>query len=203
MAKTRKGPRTPSKKVQSDKRCPSEVAPTGQPCPAGPEPAKAIPEIELNDWSEFESAVRRKLGAREFVLRNFDLVTFDGAVTGDPVEVDSLEVVRATGTDRRENARMWNEPGFDHEHDRAPSGKQPQEITYGSWMDFRSSPYKASRAQGDNAVVMEAYDITDGLTEHEALILYDPSHLQRVSANEYWFRSTAFDAALLIVRIKP
>jgi hypothetical protein len=34
---------------------------------------------------------------------------------------------------------------------------------------------------------MEAYDLTEELTEFDAMIVYDPKHLKRVSANEYAF----------------
>jgi len=163
---------------------------------------KKIPEIALEDWSQFEDTIRRMLGHRELVIRNFHRITFDHIGTKKQVEVDLLEVVRRTGTDRRSTAWMWNAPGFDHEHDQHCTGKKPNKIVYASWADFRLRPYKASRAQGNHQSTLEAYDLTEELTEFDAVIVYDPSRLKRVSPNEYWFVSGALDAALLLLTVK-
>jgi hypothetical protein len=163
---------------------------------------KKILEIKLDDWSQFEATIRRKLGNRELVVRNFQRIVFDSFLKAGQMEVDLLPVVRKTGTDRLENADVWNATGFDHEHDRHPTGMKPNDLIYASWLDFRLVPYKASRAQGDNTVKMEAYDLTEGYTEFDALIVYDPARLKRVSANEYWFRTTPLDAALLLLTVK-
>jgi hypothetical protein len=63
-----------------------------------------IPEVEVDDWSEFEDAVRGRLDAREFVVRTFEierdvLIVPDGSFVG-PVrdkwnhagEVDQLRL---------------------------------------------------------------------------------------------------------------
>jgi hypothetical protein len=160
---------------------------------------RRIPEIKLDDWSKFEATIRSNLGNRELVVRNFHRIVFDDFKTPGQVEVDLLPEVRKTGTDRRKNAHMWNAAGFDHDHDGHPKGMKPNDIIYAFWVDFRSSPYKASRAQGDNTVKMEAYDLTEALTELDAMIVYDPARLKRASANEYWFLSKPFDAALLLL----
>lgn len=164
--------------------------------------ARRIPEFKLDEWSQFEATVRRELGDRELVVRNFDLATFDGIETKNPVEVDSLEVVRRTGTDRRPNADVWNATGFDHDHDLQPTGKMPNEVTYAFWVDFRCTPYKASEAQGDGTALMKTYDITRELDETHGIVIYDPAHLSRKSANEYWFLTTALDAVLLVLTIR-
>jgi hypothetical protein len=82
--------------------------------------ARKIPEIKLDDWSQFEPAIRRELGNKELVVRNFHRIVFDDFTTPGQVEVDLLPVVCKTGTDRRKNAHMWKAPGFDYEHDRYP-----------------------------------------------------------------------------------
>jgi len=97
--------------------------PAGKPVRVGAKGKKKIPEIALTNWKQFADVIRRELGEREFIVRNFDLVVFDGIETGNPVEVDLLAVARSTGNDRRKNATMWNAEGFDHDHDRVPSGK--------------------------------------------------------------------------------
>ena len=97
---------------------------------------------------------------------------------------------------------MWNAAGFDHDHDGHPKGMKPNDIIYAFWLDFRLVPYKASRAQGDGTATMEAYDVTGSCGELDAFIVYDPARLNRVSANEYWFRTTPLDAALLLLTVK-
>jgi hypothetical protein len=73
--------------------------------------AKKIPEIKLDDWSQFEPAIRCELGNKELLVRNFHRIVFDDFTTPGQVEVDLLPVVCKTGTDRRKNAHMWNAPG--------------------------------------------------------------------------------------------
>jgi hypothetical protein len=39
-------------------------------------------------------------------------------------------------------------------------------------------------------------DVTESLDEHHVILIYKTSELDRVSLNEYWFKSTPMDAAL-------
>jgi hypothetical protein len=161
----------------------------------------SMKEIELESWEEFERVLRYL--QRDFVLvRSFQRVTFDNIESPDHVEVDSLAVARQTGTDRRENAHMWNATGFDHEHDRVPSGKKPNEIIYAFLVDLRQHPYLVSVADGSGGASFQVLDLTDDYTEHNAVLVYDPDMLERVSPNEYWFKVNPLTAALLLLTTK-
>jgi hypothetical protein len=86
--------------------------------------------IEIDDWSEFAGALRREVIAIGhdglLLIRNFGLVTCDVDAEMKPIgESDRLDLVRRTGTDRDATSAMWNAPGHDYEHDRAPPGRGP------------------------------------------------------------------------------
>lgn len=135
---------------------------------------KRNPEIKLDNWTELEKTIRGRLGKGGLVVRNFQRVVFEHIGTADEVEIDRLKVARKTGLDRRENALRWNATGFDHDREQHRMGKRPDEIMHAFWVSFRLTSYKASRAQGENRATLEPHDITEGLTEHDAIIVYDP-----------------------------
>jgi hypothetical protein len=157
-----------------------------------------VKEIKLKSWSHFEPTLRAEIKISTALVRNFARVTFDNVGTEHVVEIDSLAVVRATGTDRRENASMWNASGFDFDHDLMPSGRKPNEIVYAFLIDLKPKPYLVSVADGKGAASFKALDLTDYLTEHSAIIVYDPAHLHRAAPNEYWFLCDPLEAALLL-----
>jgi hypothetical protein len=160
----------------------------------------SVKEIKLKSWADFESALRRETKRSPLLVRNFMRVTFDNIHTDDPVEVDNLAVVRETGTDRRETSSMWNASGFDFEHDLVPSGKKPNEIIYAFLIDLKPKPYLVSAPDDDQGnFSFQVLDLTEGLTEHHAIIVYDYSDkFDRVATNEYWFRGDPLEAALLL-----
>lgn len=87
--------------------------------------------VELNHWSEFGSALRRAVSSTGhhglLLIRNFGLVTCELDADMQQIgETDRLALVRQTGTDRDLTSAMWNVPGHDYEHDRAPSSKRPK-----------------------------------------------------------------------------
>lgn len=158
-------------------------------------------EIKLKSWSGFESALRDETKRSPLLVRNFARVTFDNVCTDDAVEVDNLEIVRRTGTDRRETSSMWNAPGFDFDHDLVPSGKKPHEIIYASLIDLKPKPYLVSAPDDDQGnSSFQVLDLTKGLTEHDAIIVYDyaSGRFDRVAPNEYWFRCDPLEAALFL-----
>ncbi|SFL42365.1 hypothetical protein SAMN03159423_1932 [Bradyrhizobium sp. NFR13] len=158
-------------------------------------------EIKLKSWTDFEAALRTETKRSPLLVRNFARVTFDNVCTDDAVEVDNLEVVRRTGTDRRETSSMWNAPGFDFDHDLEPSGKRPNDIIYAFLVDLRAKPYLVSAADDDQGnFSFQALDLTEGLTEHDALIVYayGSENFDRVATNEYWFRCDPLEAALFL-----
>jgi hypothetical protein len=157
-----------------------------------------VKEIKLKSWSDFESALRAKTKRSPLLVRNFMRVTFDNVCTDDAVEVDNLEVVRRTGTDRRETSSMWNAPGLDFDHDLVPSGKKPNEIIYAFLIDLKPKPYLVSAPDDDQGnFSFQALDLTEGLTEHNAIVVYDYTldKFERVATNEYWFRCNPLEAA--------
>lgn len=158
-------------------------------------------EIKLKSWSDFESTLRTELTTTKALVRTFACVTFDNVMTEHAVEVDSLAVVRSTGTDRRENASMWNAPGFDFPHDLTPSGRKPNEIIYAFLIDLKAEPYSVSVGDGKGRFASEALDLTENLTKHDAIIVYDPECLMRAAPNEYWFLCDPLEAALLLITL--
>jgi hypothetical protein len=156
-----------------------------------------VKEIKLKAWSEFESVLRAAIDIDTALVRNFALVTFDNIET-DPVEIDSLAFVRTFGTDRRENAAMWNAPGFDYDHDLIPSDRQPNQIIYAFLIDLKHKPYLVSVGDGHGGASFQVLDLSDRLSEHDGVIVYDPSKLFRAAPNEYWFLCDPLEAALLL-----
>lgn len=153
--------------------------------------------IKIEDWSEFEGRLRQELDIirhdGDVTARSFQLVSFDKHGN----EVDRLEIVRSTGTDRDSSSPLWNEPGFDYEHDLAPIGKEPDEVIYAFTLDMSRTPYLVRHSQ-----TPEALDITESLSEHDGIIVYDSRQLKRVSKNEYWFCSSPMEAALMVVTVE-
>lgn len=154
-------------------------------------------EIKLQAWNEFEAALRAETELNNVLVRNFALITFDDIFT-DPIEIDTLAVVRSTGTDRRENASMWNAPGFDYDHELKPAGRKPNEIIYAFLVDLTQKPYLVSVGDGNGNASFQVLDLTDHLTEHDGIIVYDPDKLFRAAPNEYWFLFDPLEAALLL-----
>ena len=167
-------------------------------------------EISIPNWRDCDltALLYSEIGQYEFVvIRTFGRTTFDNIETdGNANEIDSLDVFRRTGTDRRENAHVWNVPEFDYEHDVHPSDKRPNEIFYGSLVNMQARPYRATvantNAEGEWVPIEE---IVETLTDEDAMGVYDYRMLKRVTVNEYWFKTTALDAALLLIipKIEP
>jgi hypothetical protein len=93
---------------------------------------------------------------------------------------------------------MWNALGFDYDHDLMPSDRQPNEIIYAFLVDLKQDPYLVSVGNGEGAASFQVLDLTDHLSEHHGVIVYDPSKLFRAAPNEYWFLCAPLDAALLL-----
>lgn len=154
-------------------------------------------QVQLENWNDFEASLRvevAQLGHGDLVVaRNFMKVTF----SPEDEQQDRLQVAIDTGTDRDTESNVWNAEGFDHEHDIDPAGKAPNEITYAFTLDLSKTPYLVV-----DAAVPKVFDITAELSEHDALIVYDASLLDRKSVNEYWFKGNPRDAALLLYTVK-
>jgi len=89
-------------------------------------------------------------------------------------------------------------PGFDHDHDLLPSDRQPHEIMYAFLVDLKHRPYLVSVGDGRGGASFQALDLTDRLSEHDGVIVYDPSKLYRAAPNEYWFLCDPLEAAQLL-----
>lgn len=74
----------------------------------------------------------------EILVRDFELVTAVDKTTLDYLrDVDRLDLVKRTGTDRDESSLMWNAPGFDFDHDADDSGRTPSDIIYAYKVNLR------------------------------------------------------------------
>lgn len=106
-----------------------------------------------------------------------------------------FELALRTGTDRDASSQYWNTEGHDHEHDRDPRGKRPDEIIYAFTLDLDRTSYKVLSDA-------DVEDVAEELGEEHAILVYKASELHRVSANESWFKTTPKDAALLIITVE-
>lgn len=155
--------------------------------------------IDISEWSEFESTLRANLNSNYILVRNFDKISVD---LSTQAETDRFELAKNTGTDRCPNSPVWNASNFDYEHDVNPSGKSPEEITYASLVDLTKVPYQSSIPDGTGGWDFKEIDLTEELSEHSAIIIYDPAQLERKAANEYWFKCDPIDAVLLVINLK-
>jgi hypothetical protein len=143
--------------------------------------------IRLDSWNEFATALKHELNvlgyAENVVVRNFELVTTEIDDQFFPQgEVDRLDLVFKTGTDRDATSPFWNVEGFDHKHDTHPQGKRGDEIIYAFTIDPAHDPYLVH-----HGAAPETFDVTAELTEYHGLLVYDSTMLKRVATNEYWF----------------
>jgi hypothetical protein len=158
-------------------------------------------EIELEEWSEFAARLSNELVAightNCVAIRNFRLAS---AIINENSEhlgdVDRLEIVRRTGTDRDDKSDMWNAVGHDYDHVQCPSGKMPADITYAYVAEVNNGDYLV-HYQGEP----EEFDLTKGLSIYEGILVYDASKLERVSKNEHWFLTSPLEALLLVFTI--
>jgi len=164
-------------------------------------------EIVLNDWSEFDAKLRAAMKHRKLaIVRNFNISTVDP--NGN--EIDLIDRVRKTGTDRGTDANMWNAPGFDYDHDALPAGKAPNEIFYASRVDLESSPTKVLTPDGLGGGEYKVIDVTKGqnggpegdLGASDAIVVYDPRKVEHKTVNEYWFKGPPLEAALFLFRLR-
>lgn len=154
--------------------------------------------VELQDWSEFGRRLAcelKSLGyAGKVAVRNFSLQTYDldedGGILGS---VDRLALVKETGTDRDVQSPMWNAVGHDYQHDIEHSGKSPSEIIYAYVAETKGDSYLV-HYQGEP----ENMDLTQNLTEHDGILIYDATGLTRVAKNEHWFMVDPREALLLV-----
>jgi hypothetical protein len=63
---------------------------------------------------------------------------------------------------------------------------------------LKPEPYLVSVGDGRGGSSFEVLDLTENLTEHDAIIVYDPANLERAAPNEYWFLCDPLEAALLL-----
>ena len=95
---------------------------------------------------------------------------------------------------------VWNVENFDYEHDVNPVGKRPNELIYAFLVDLSGSSPRVAIADGKGGSAWRPIEeIVQGLSELDAMAVYDYRMLNRVSPNEYWFKSEPLDAALLLI----
>lgn len=161
------------------------------------------PIVQLSNWVQFAQALNdeaQRLGlAGDLAVRNFDLVTFElGPNYEMGAEVNRLEIVKHSGTDRDSGSVFWNADEHDHDHDAQPMGKGPADIIYAYVVTLTGTDYLV-RYDGPP----EEMDITESLTDANGILVYDASKLTRVSKNELWFVTDPRDALLMVFLIKP
>lgn len=160
--------------------------------------------IELDEWNEFASRLNRELNAvgwdGSFLIRNFELVTSEIDDDMQPIgDMDRLDLVCRTGTDRDAASKMWNAPGHDYEHDRNPAGKCPADIIYAYVAELTEGSYCVHYAPDDEP---EDWDLTEGLCEMNGVLVYDATKLNHVSKNEHWFTGDPCDALMLVFKLR-
>lgn len=158
----------------------------------------------MDDWSEFASALPRELAAIKHyslvAVRNFSLVTLDLNKNNEIVrEIDREQLVRCTGTDRDANSTFWNAEGHDYDHDLSPAGKTPADIIYAYVAEMCGNGYLVHYKYPNGKP--ELIDLTESLSEQDAISIYDADKLERVSKNEHWFTGDPHDALLLVFRL--
>lgn len=159
--------------------------------------------IELDNWSDFASALGSEVIATGheglLLIRNFALVTCSVDEEMNPVcEVDRLNIVRRTGTDRDAESLMWNAPGHDYEHARFPAGKGSADIIYAYVAELTEDGYRVCYLPEGNP---EDWDLTEGLFDTAGVLVYDAAKLCRVAKNEHWFKGDPRDALLLVFKL--
>ncbi|MGO6822238.1 hypothetical protein ACC779_07770 [Rhizobium ruizarguesonis] len=98
-------------------------------------------------------------------MRDFELVTAVDKTTLDYLrDVDRLDLVKRTGTDRDESSLMWNAPGFDFDRDADDSGRTPSDIIYAFKVDLRPTPYLVHFNEGP-----AAFDLTTSLSATDGM----------------------------------
>ncbi len=159
--------------------------------------------VQLRDWKEFSNTLWTELRAigheRLVTIRNFTLTTMSidpetFAIIGD--DVDRLELVKKTGTDRSEDSPFWNAPGHDYEHDLKPTGRKPNEIIYAYTASVTQAGQTVHLPDGD-----EEWDLADELDETQGILVYDTAKLRQVAKNEYWFKGDPRDALLFVMHL--
>lgn len=160
------------------------------------------PIIELERWDQFAQALKDKVeqlnSTREFAVRNFDLITFKlGPNYEMGYEINRLEIVRRTGTDRDSESLFWNAEGHDHDHETCPMGKDAAEIIYAYVVEITDNGYLV---RYNNSLI--EMDITYSLTAANGILVYDASKLKRVSKNEFWFLTNPKDALVTVFIVK-
>ena len=134
------------------------------------------------------------------LIRNFQLVTCDVDADMKPLgETDRLDLVRRTGTDRDATSDMWNAPGHDYEHDRAPAGKGAADIIYAYVAELTENGYQVHYLPEE---VPRDWDLTEGLFETDGVLVYNAAELDRVSKNEHWFKADPREALLLVFKLR-
>lgn len=161
-------------------------------------PMPTPPLYQLQDWDEFGPRLWEELTALGFrgrvAIRNFELETAE--IDRDMIQtgqINRLALVMSTGTDRDASSEFWNANGHDHDHDANPAGKSPTDIIYAYVADVYPDKYLV-HYDGPP----ELFDLTQGLSEAEGILIYDASKLERVAKNEHWFKVPPLEALLMV-----
>ena len=161
------------------------------------------PIIELSSWDQFAQNLNHKaqeLGlAGDLAIRNFELISFElgpDCEMGD--EVDRLEIVKRTGTDRDSGSTFWNAQGHDHDHEMRPMGKGPADIIYAYLVQLTGTNYLV---RYDGPLIK--MDLTQSLCEANGILVFDASKLRRVAKNELWFLTDPKDALVMVFVLRP
>lgn len=159
-------------------------------------------ERKLGGWDQLDSVLVQEFRDRMLVTRNFERVVFHNIGTADQKEFDNLGLVRKAGTDRTKISTFWNEPGFDYDHDKYPSGKLADEIIYARSIKIDKNGVTHDMRSDLAVPNWQWFDYGSQLEEElNALTLYDPSKLERMALNEYWFKGNPLDAAVALIYV--
>jgi hypothetical protein len=146
--------------------------------------------VELDDWSEFEGDLRKRLKSQNFTR----MVMFRA------FSVRRLRKVLATGTDRTKGSSFWSADGFDYDHTANPGKKSPNEIIYAHRVNTHTSPFTVLNF--GEAETSTKIDLSANLDENDAVSIYDSACVERAAINEHWFVKPPGDCLLYVYSLK-
>lgn len=139
--------------------------------------------VVIDSWDDFEANLRAELRAINFprliLFRNFS--------------AERIEIAMSSGTDRDADSQFWNVDGFDAGSN---DGMEPTDAIYAHRVNWNSDPFTVLNLGEE--YTEDVFDLTDNLTEHDAVAIYDAAGLNRVAINEHHFTTAPLSALLFV-----
>jgi hypothetical protein len=143
--------------------------------------------VVIEGWEEFEEDLRSRLKTRNFtrmiLVRNFS--------------VERIDTMMGTGTDRDAGSQFWNAPEFDHPNN---AGMELEDITYAHRVNWHTKPFTILNLGEFQTSVQ--LNLTDQLTEHDAVAIYDILGFERLAINEHKFAKPPSEVLMFVYTIR-